>query len=125
MNCKFCQHELPEASNFCGFCGRHQVSGEMWTAPKAYAVPSPYITPKVYRDGKLCLQCGTAAIGKRAMKGSFLIELVLWLCLFVPGLIYSLWRLSTKYYVCPKCGSDQRVPFDSPLAQRTLSQLRA
>ena len=50
-----------------------------------------------------CPNCKYEGIGKYTTRGSFGIEVVLWLCFIVPGLIYSIWRLTTKGYVCPKC----------------------
>lgn len=46
--------------------------------------------------------------------GSFAVELLLWLCLLVPGLVYSLWRLSARRDVCAKCGAGQLLPLDTP-----------
>ena len=40
---------------------------------------------------------------KRYAKGSFLIELFLWCCFVVPGLVYSIWRQCSYYYGCPYC----------------------
>jgi hypothetical protein len=57
-----------------------------------------------------CPNCGTVGRPKTATRGSFLMEVSLWLLLIVPGLIYSLWRLTTKTKVCPKCGAP---PYDS------------
>lgn len=42
------------------------------------------------------------------------IELVLWLCFIIPGLIYSLWRLSTRSPGCPSCGQPGMVNVNSP-----------
>jgi predicted RNA-binding Zn-ribbon protein involved in translation (DUF1610 family) len=55
-----------------------------------------------------CSNCGEkneVSLKKRA-KGSIGIEIVLWLCFFVPGILYSLWRMTTKatVAVCPNCG---------------------
>ncbi len=66
----------------------------------------------------VCTVCETADYPKRHTKGSFVIEVVLWLFLIVPGLIYSLWRLTTKGNVCKSCGSPNVVPFDSPAGRR-------
>ena len=48
----------------------------------------------------VCKACGVIGEAKRATRGSFGIELILWLCFIVPGLIYSLWRGTTAYKVC-------------------------
>jgi len=40
---------------------------------------------------------------KTYTKGSTLVELALWCCFLVPGLIYSMWRLGSRYKGCPKC----------------------
>lgn len=47
-------------------------------------------------------------------KGSVLIELILWCCAFVPGLIYSIWRRSGPLNVCPTCGVAALVPAGPP-----------
>ena len=57
-----------------------------------------------------CVTCGTTGRPKRVTRGSLLIELVLWLCFIVPGLIYSLWRLSTRHTAC----RDLRLRADHP-----------
>lgn len=61
-----------------------------------------------------CKDCGTVAEPKTAARGYFWVEVVLWLCFLVPGLIYSVWRVSSKHEVCRKCGSAQLVPLDTP-----------
>lgn len=50
-----------------------------------------------------CPNCQYVGKPKTFTKGSILVEIVLWLCFIVPGLIYSLWRLSTRYDGCPNC----------------------
>jgi DNA-directed RNA polymerase subunit RPC12/RpoP len=50
-----------------------------------------------------CTNCGYEGKAKKFVKGSLAVEIVLWLLIIVPGLIYSVWRLSTKYWGCPKC----------------------
>jgi hypothetical protein len=74
------------------------------------------------RGAKYCQRCGTVATPTRRTKGSFLIEVFLWLMLLIPGLIYSLWRLTSKAWVCPKCGSEDIIPLDSPKARAALEQ---
>ena len=69
-----------------------------------------------------CQNCGTVGNPKNLTKGSFLIELILWLCFLIPGVIYSLWRLSTRAAVCPRCGAPNMIPADSPKARVALAQ---
>lgn len=56
-----------------------------------------------------CPNCKYEGAGKYGVKGSFAIELILWLCFIVPGLIYSIWRLTTKGMRCPQCGFEYVV----------------
>ena len=74
---------------------------------------------------KHCMTCGTDAEPKTQTRGSIVIEIVLWLLFIVPGLIYSIWRLSSRRPVCPACGSTAIVPYDAPAAvshRATLQQ---
>lgn len=59
----------------------------------------------------ICTNCyyrGTES----ARKGSLGVEILLWLFFIIPGIVYSVWRSSSK--ICPKCGQATLVPEDSP-----------
>jgi len=95
--------------------GRHQVAPPMPSAPAARPMRS-------YPAGMMvCAQCGCTGTESHT-KGSFLIELVLWFFMCVPGLIYSIWRLTTRGQVCSACKSDRLVPANSPTGQNLLSR---
>lgn len=66
----------------------------------------------------VCKTCECLGVPRRHTKGSLLIEIVLWLCFIIPGLIYSIWRLNTRGDVCASCGSAELVPADSPAGKR-------
>ena len=51
-----------------------------------------------------CPNCKYEGESKTFCKGSMLVELVLFLCFIIPGLIYSVWRSSSRYSGCPQCG---------------------
>lgn len=71
----------------------------------------------------ICKRCRTTfEKPKRYMAGSFLTELFLWLLFIVPGLIYSIWRLTTKAKVCPSCESVEIIPLETPEGRRLQSQ---
>lgn len=66
----------------------------------------------------ICMKCGTVGEGKMFTPGTMFCELVLWLAFLLPGLIYSVWRLSSKKRVCASCGSAELIPLDSPSGQK-------
>lgn len=72
-----------------------------------------------------CMTCGTDDFSKVRTRGSIWIEIILWLCFLVPGLIYSVWRLTTKREVCRACGSETIVPPDAPAAVSHRKSLAA
>lgn len=66
----------------------------------------------------ICPNCGIRGEAKTITKGSTLIELLLWLCFIVPGLIYSIWRLSSRGKGCPSCGNTGMIPVNSPIGKK-------
>ena len=68
------------------------------------------------KSSMFCPNCGTVGAPKTITKGSFLIEFILWLAFLIPGLIYSIWRLSSRYQACPACKAPNMIPTNSPLA---------
>jgi len=69
----------------------------------------------------LCVDCLNRGIPKDYIKGHFMIELILWLFFIVPGLIYTVWRLSSRKNVCQLCGGANLIPVDSPRARQLLA----
>lgn len=63
-----------------------------------------------------CMTCGSDGPTKQLTRGSIWIEIVLWLAFIVPGLIYSVWRMTTRKQVCGTCTSETVIPLDSPSA---------
>lgn len=62
----------------------------------------------------ICSACGAMGKTKTITRGSLLIEIILWLCFLVPGLIYSIWRHTTRHDGCAVCGAEQLIPVSSP-----------
>lgn len=71
----------------------------------------------------VCRTCGRLTSAKGTVGGSFAVELVLWLLFCLPGLIYSVWRMTSKKKVCSFCGSPDIVPADSPMGQKIIADL--
>jgi hypothetical protein len=68
---------------------------------------------KVSLGDKICIGCGSVGDPVNKVPGNFFIEVILWLCFFVPGVIYTIWRLSSKKKVCRVCGGAM-IPLDTP-----------
>lgn len=75
------------------------------------------------KQTKLCKDCLYEGVMVKHTPGYFLIELNLWLCFIVPGLIYTIWRVSSTHEVCPKCNGVNLIPIDSPLARQMSQKL--
>lgn len=73
---------------------------------------------------QICSACGTVGSAKSVTRGSVFIELILWLCFLVPGLIYSIWRLSSRHKACRACGNAQLVPINSPVGRELMQKYK-
>lgn len=69
----------------------------------------------------ICTKCGFRGDAKRITKGTFKIELILWACLLLPGLLYALWRIFSRSWVCRECGG-KAVLLDSPSGSFVLKK---
>jgi hypothetical protein len=65
-------------------------------------------------ERSVCSACGYAGGPVKTAPGSTGVEIVLWLFLMVPGLIYSIWRVSSQFAACRSCGKDTLIPAGSP-----------
>lgn len=72
-----------------------------------FYIPFNFFFPNAFSPVKKCMTCGHDGKTVKVVKGSVLIEIALWICFIVPGLIYTLWRLTSKTYACKKCGMDK------------------
>lgn len=66
---------------------------------------------------RFCTNCQKVGYPETRTSGSHLISILLWMLFCFPGLIYTLWRLSTVREVCPHCGAPNMIPLDSPRAE--------
>jgi len=67
---------------------------------------------------KICTACGSIGRSKTLTKGSFILELILWAMMILPGMCYTVWRLTTRGPVCSKCLSPNLVPLSSPMGRK-------
>jgi hypothetical protein len=76
-------------------------------------------------DDYICTVCGYLGKPKNNTKGNFVLEVALWFFLIIPGIIYSLWRITNKYRGCPKCNSTAIIPLDTPNGQAIYKSLHS
>jgi hypothetical protein len=74
-------------------------------------------------DFVICRQCGKRSEALTITKGSILIELVLWLFFLLPGIIYTIWRLTSKYKGCSYCNSGNIVSIYSPMGKKLAAEM--
>ena len=75
------------------------------------------------RNSTICSQCGHLGRPRQVAPGSLLVEIILWCCLLLPGLLYSLWRIGAKRPTCRHCGAiAATVPTDSPRGRQLVAE---
>jgi len=62
-----------------------------------------------------CKNCGRVGKPKVVIQGNMPLEFILYLFLFVPGVVYTLWRCSNYHLECPKCSNMQVIKNDERL----------
>ncbi|VAX25283.1 hypothetical protein MNBD_NITROSPINAE02-648 [hydrothermal vent metagenome] len=70
------------------------------------------------KTGYVRTVCGTKGHPKSIVKGSFLIEIFLWLFLILPGLIYTVWRITSRYDAYPACLNASMIPANTPTGKK-------
>jgi hypothetical protein len=63
---------------------------------------------------QICPHC--SAVGEPQYKGSPAIEIIMWLLCLLPGVFYTIWRLSSQR-ICHKCRNAGLIPLDTPHGQ--------
>lgn len=68
---------------------------------------------------RICTNCGMISVPVIRTRGSVIVEIILWLCGFLPGLIYRLWRKSGMHEnCCPQCGASNMAPLGAPVTRK-------
>lgn len=76
------------------------------------------------RTEVVCKDCGFVGKLRKSASGNLLIEVILWCCFLIPGLIYTIWSSSSRKYKCPTCSGHILIPTDSPVGRKLLGEHR-
>ena len=72
----------------------------------------------------VCTVCqGSFGSAKTVTPGSPAVETLLYCLLFIPGLLYSGYRLANRRKACPRCGAPEFVGTDTPRGLTILARL--
>lgn len=70
----------------------------------------------------ICQDCGFIENLRKHAGGNLLIEIILWCCFIIPGLIYSIWSTSSRRYTCPSCSGHNLIPTNSPAGKMLVNK---
>ena len=127
--CKNCAGQSPDGATTCVHCGARLVPYTPEEARAYIASLQPEVKPAEPESrpseddshksagSAVCTNCGYQGEAGTQTPGSFLAEVALWLCFIVPGVIYSVWRLTARRKVCPQCKQPTMIPIDTPKGQ--------
>ncbi|QXZ09965.1 hypothetical protein KUF54_01445 [Comamonas sp. Y33R10-2] len=70
----------------------------------------------------VCRNCEEIGDVRTQDSGNAYIELALWLCFLVPGIIYSAWRRRNKVQLCGACGSKNLVAARTAAGRKIIGE---
>lgn len=114
VTCPHCGKATSNDQGICLLCDKMLFS-------KPPAIPKPTPRP-VIKESHICENCGSLTNGKDLTPGSLGVEIMLWLFLLIPGLIYSTWRLCNRKKGCPLCGESKIISVGTPRGQKLLKE---
>jgi len=103
---------------------------EVYLATALPATAFSYLVVEGLRDhldergarDQICCDCGYRGMPLTKLYGRLCAEILLGALLIVPGYIYSVWRINTRYPRCATCGSSRAVPASSTIGRRKMRE---
>jgi hypothetical protein len=77
----------------------------------------------LFKGKVVCRNCGSVARSAVKSPRSLFIEILLWFCGLIPGVLYTLWCNHETHEVCEKCGSRDIIPVDSPVGRQLAASM--
>lgn len=93
--------------------------------PIAQTRPGKRDAAVIGKNAMICTTCGSIGTPHTITRGSFMMEVGLWILILLPGILYSIWRLTTRYKACMQCGGGDLVPVHTPMGKKLREQFRA
>lgn len=112
--CKYCGYWAGIGSSRHEDCAKGAAAGK--TNEELRVMRTSDGTISDARPTHICGNCRSRIRPLLRREGSTAVEVLLWLFLLVPGVIYSIWRSSTRKPVCPICAAPHPIPLGTPAA---------
>ncbi|MFA7174107.1 MAG: hypothetical protein WC340_12000 [Kiritimatiellia bacterium] len=113
--------EMAGQTGKCPYCDQSIIIPD--TPIEQPAPATKQIKPTTSRY--ICSNCGSYTNGTSHTKGYFVLEIILWLCWVIPGLLYTMWRLTTRGKVCHLCKCDTLTPVNSPMGRKLQKEFQS
>lgn len=113
-NCKYCGTWAGVGFRQHDDCAKAAAQGKTSAQVRALRLdlPVPDSAPS-----HVCPNCRSAIFPVERREGNGVVEVLLWLFFLVPGIIYSIWRASSRKIVCPICAAPNPIPVGTPAAE--------
>lgn len=72
---------------------------------------------------QICNSCWYVGSPIKTKKGSILIGALLMAAGIIPGIFYFVWMKNSEHMACPKCGSKDIIPMDTPRGAKLLQEV--
>lgn len=127
--CKKCDYIMTDPVAKCPQCGTIVSGGTSEQESAREALLSGRYDDKSRRrwsesrvnaEGWICANCGTVGFFSTTDKGNSTLSCCFYLVAFLPGLIYSAWRESTKKKRCDKCASSDVYEVSTPRGRELM-----
>jgi DNA-directed RNA polymerase subunit RPC12/RpoP len=124
--CEECKAPVSDKAAACPKCGcpveRVEVEAEHVAVPVQPVAFSGNALSGAEAQKRFCTACQRPVYPDTVTPGSFAVFVVLCFFFIVPGVLYAVWALTSRYDACPKCSGKTLVPLDSPAAQKALGR---
>jgi len=76
------------------------------------------------KSDEICADCGSREPAILKNRGYAWMEILCWLALVLPGIIFSIWRRARRHWVCAYCGNPSMISIHSKRARWMIALMQ-